>query len=438
MERQNILRGEELMEKDTKKIRCAIYCRKSVEKGLDMEFNSLVAQREAGEAYIASQKANGWVCLPEHYDDGGFSGGNLNRPALKKLLQDCKAGKIDVIVVYKIDRLSRSLCDFADLSRSFEKWNVSFVSVTQEINTQTSAGRMMLNILMTFAQFEREMIATRIKDKMAATRKKGKWVGGLNPFGYTVCGKRLIVDENEAPIVRRIFNRYLEIQSPKQIAYELNQDGIKTSTGKAWDRAHIYRILNNYTYAGKVFYEGHVYPGEHEAIIDDKTWELTRAFMKANMRSPEKPRRVSSSAALSGIIRCGHCNSVMGPVKSKRWGRVYHYYHCKRDSKRDVSICPVKQIPSGEIEELVCREVTPILKSPEVIAAVSRVTGIRPKDIVNIIDDSFWVELTPLEKQSLFRILVEHVTVTEDGAVIELRTENIKSIQEAYNDPQDS
>ena len=151
-------------------IRCAIYCRKSVEKGLDMEFNSLDAQREAGEAYIASQKANGWVCLPERYDDGGVSGATLNRPALRKLLEDCEAGRVDVIVVYKIDRLSRSLFDFAELSRRFEKWNVAFVSVTQEINTKTSAGRMMLNILMTFAQFEREMTSTRIKDKMAATR----------------------------------------------------------------------------------------------------------------------------------------------------------------------------------------------------------------------------------------------------------------------------
>ena len=296
----------------------------------------------------------------------------------------------------------------------------------------------MLNILMTFAQFEREMIATRVKDKMAATRKKGKWIGGNVPFGYVAFEKRLYVDAEKAPVVRRIFNRYLEIQSPKQIAYELNQDGIKTSTGKDWNRAHIYHILNNYTYVGKVFYEGHAYPGEHEAIIDDKTWELTQSFLKANTQAAVPWRHKASNAALSGVIRCGHCNSAMGPARSKRWGRVYHYYHCLRDSKRDVSICPVKQIPAGEIEELVCREVTPILKSPEVIAAVSRQTGIRPKEVGNMLGDSFWSELTPLEKQSLFRILVDHVTVNEDGAVIELRTENIKSIQEAYNDPQDT
>ena len=428
------------MENDKRIIRCAIYCRKSVEKGLDMEFNSLDAQREAGEAYVASQKANGWVCLPEHYDDGGFSGGNLNRPALRRLLLDCEKGKIDVIVVYKIDRLSRSLCDFADLSRSFEKWNVSFVSVTQEINTQTSTGRMMLNILMTFAQFEREMIATRIKDKMSATRKKGKWIGGNGPFGYTAFEKRLYVDQEKAPVVRRIFNRYLEIQSPKQIARELNEDGIKTVVGKEWSRQSIYNVLNNYTYVGKVFYEGHVYPGEQEAIIDDETWKLTQAFMKAN--SPrwdmDKRKQSASKAALSGLIRCGHCNGAMIGVNSKRWGRVYHYYQCTKDKQRDVSICPIKEIRAGDIEALVCEHLMPIIKAPEIVAAVSRLSGVRPKDVLNTFEEGFWGELTTLEKKRLMQIVLESVVVNEDDVTIEFRTDSIKSIQEAYNVPQNS
>ena len=222
--------GEEL-----RQIRCAVYTRKSVEEGLEMEFNSLDAQREAAESYIASQRANGWVCLPDRYDDGGFSGGNMNRPALQRLLADAEAGKIDIIVVYKIDRLSRSICDFASLSKSLDKWNVAFVSVTQEINTSNSSGRMMLNILMTFAQFEREQIAERVRDKMAASRKKGKWVGGSVPIGYRVVDKKLVVDEATAPIVQRIFRRYLETQSPKLIAQELNDDGITTLLGKKWD-----------------------------------------------------------------------------------------------------------------------------------------------------------------------------------------------------------
>ena len=225
------------------KKRCAIYTRKSVEEGLEQEFNSLDAQREAGEAFILSQKANGWVCLPEHYDDGGYSGGNTNRPALQRLLDDCEAGKIDMIVVYKIDRLSRSICDFADLTKKFDEWGVQFSAVTQEINTATSAGRMMLNILITFAQYEREVITERVRDKMAASRKKGKWVGGSVPMGYKVENKHLVVVPAEADVIRKIFHRYVEIQSPKLIAMELNAQGIKTKQGKTWDKAHVYRIL---------------------------------------------------------------------------------------------------------------------------------------------------------------------------------------------------
>lgn len=200
------------------KKRCAIYTRKSVEEGLDQEFNSLDAQREAGEAYIASQKANGWVCLPTRYDDGGYSGGNMKRPALQQLLADCEAGLVDIIVVYKIDRLSRSICDFADLSKKFDEWGTQFVAVTQEINTATSAGRMMLNILITFAQYEREVITERVRDKMAASRKKGKWVGGSVPMGYRVENKKLVVEPEEARVIQRIFQRFIEVQSPALIA----------------------------------------------------------------------------------------------------------------------------------------------------------------------------------------------------------------------------
>ena len=421
-------------------IKCAIYCRKSVEKGLDMEFNSLDAQREAGEAYVASQKSNGWICLPEHYDDGGFSGGNMNRPALKKLLADCEAGKVDVIVVYKIDRLSRSLCDFADLSRSFEKWNVAFVSVTQEINTNTSAGRMMLNILMTFAQFEREMISTRVKDKMAATRKKGKWVGGGIPLGYQLIDKKLYVNKETAPIVRRIFRRYIEIQSPKQIAKELNDDGVMFRRGYRWNTQQIYRILNNYTYAGMVFYEEHAYPGEQEPIIDRETWETTQRFLQANNPVKGASMRRSSDAALAGIIRCGHCNCAMTPARSSRWGRVYSYYHCAHDLRRDESTCPIKAIPAGEIEGVVCEKLIPVLQSPEIVAGIAQQTGMQPKDIVSFFDGNFWEELTPIEKKRLMQILVAQVTVNKDGAFIEVRTENIKSIQsiQEVDDEQDS
>ena len=216
------------MEPKPQKKRCAIYTRKSVDEGLEQEFNSLDAQREAGEAYITSQKANGWVCLPERFDDGGFSGGNTSRPALKRLMAECRAGNIDVVLVYKIDRLSRSICDFAELTKFFDQYNVSFCSVTQDINTSTSSGRMMLNILMTFAQYEREIIGERIRDKFAASKRKGMWMGGMVPLGYCVQNRKLVVVDEEAETVRRIYRRYLDLQSPKQIAIELNAQGCKT------------------------------------------------------------------------------------------------------------------------------------------------------------------------------------------------------------------
>ena len=426
------------MEKKTETVRCAIYCRKSVERGLDMEFNSLDAQREAAESYIASQKANGWVCLPEHYDDGGYSGGNMDRPALKQLLADAEAGKLDLIVIYKIDRLSRSLCDFAELNKMFDKWGVGFVSVTQEINTNTSTGRMMLNILMTFAQFEREISALRVQDKMAATRKKGKWIGGCVPIGYKVIDKKLVIDEEKAPIVKRIFQRYLEIQSPKQIAWELNADGITTLKGHPWDKSHIYRIINNCTYAGNVFYKGETWKGEHTGIIDKQTWDTTQKFLKTNAPCRDNTRKQESIAPLKGILRCGHCNSSMIPVKSKRWGREYHYYHCCRDMKRSISICPVKQVSAGEIEKLVEDRLKDVLNSPEILIAVAQQTGMRANELSPMFSKEFWEEITPGETRRLMQILLEQVTVNEDGVVMEIRTAGIESITEAYHDQQNS
>ena len=308
------------------KKRCAIYTRKSVEEGLDQEFNSLDAQREAGEAYIASQKANGWVCLPTRYDDGGYSGGNMKRPALQQLLADCEAGLVDIIVVYKIDRLSRSICDFADLSKKFDEWGTQFVAVTQEINTATSAGRMMLNILITFAQYEREVITERVRDKMAASRKKGKWVGGSVPMGYRVENKKLVVEPEEARVIQRIFQRFIEIQSPTLIAQELNKDGIRTKQGKAWDKPHIYRILSNHTYIGQVKYKGSICEGEQNAIVELDVWNRTREILALNEPVPRQTKRMETIAPLKGILRCGHCDCAMMPTYARKNGKRYFYY----------------------------------------------------------------------------------------------------------------
>lgn len=420
------------MDEQVKKKRCAIYCRKSTDEGLDMQFNSLDAQREAGENYIASQKSNGWVCLPERYEDGGFTGGNMDRPALQKLLNDAEAGLIDIVVVYKIDRLSRSICDFAELSKKFDKWDVAFVSVTQEINTHTSAGRMMLNILITFAQFEREVITERVRDKMAASRRKGKWVGGRLPLGYRIDNKKLVIEPKEAEIVKRIFKRFLEIQSPKSIANELNREGIWTKSGRIWNTLLVYYILNNHHYLGEVLYKGELYPGEHEAIIDRETWDLCHQFLKNNAPKSDNSRDSEFAASLRGILRCGHCNGAMTPVRSKRWGREHHYYRCTVDSKRAVPICPIKSVVAGEIEQIVLAELKKILVAPEIVLAVAKSTKERPNDIIEMFSDRLWNEITPAERQRLMQLLVERVTINESDIKIEIRTTGIKSILEEH------
>jgi site-specific DNA recombinase len=259
--------------KITPKVRCAIYTRKSSEEGLDMEFNSLDAQREACAAYILSQKPEGWVAVADRYDDGGISGGTLERPALKRLIADIEFGKVDVVVVYKIDRLSRSLMDFAKLVEVFERRGVTFVSVTQSFNTTTSMGRLTLNILLSFAQFEREVIGERIRDKVAASRRKGMWMGGYVPLGYRVENRKLLVNEEEAASVRLIFERFVKLGSIKLLMRELQAAGIRSRRGYMLDKGALYKLLNNRVYIGEAVHKGEAYPGEHEAIISADLWQ---------------------------------------------------------------------------------------------------------------------------------------------------------------------
>jgi len=265
-------------------VRCAIYTRKSTERGLEQEFNSLDAQRESAEAYIASQKGEGWVCLPEHYDDGGFSGGSMDRPALRRLLSDIEAGRVDAIVVYKLDRLSRSLLDFSKIMETLDRERVAFVSVTEAFNTKTSMGRMVLNMLASFAQFEREQISDRTRDKMSAARRRGKWVGGNPILGYDVApgGGRIIVNPAEAEQVRQIFALYLETGSTIETLREIQRRGWTRKRwvtkkgqmrgGEPFDKPRLLYLLKNMVYVGKVRYDGVIYPGEHEAIVDQEAW----------------------------------------------------------------------------------------------------------------------------------------------------------------------
>ena len=307
--------------------RCAVYTRKSHEDGLEQEFNSLDAQRDAAVNYIASQKANGWQLINESYDDGGFSGGNTNRPALQRLLQDVRAGKVDIVVVYKIDRLSRSLIDFATVLAEFNKYGVGFCAVTQDISSATSTGRMMLNILMTFAQYEREIIAERIKDKLSASKRKGKYVGGLLPLGYDADSEamKIIINQEEAESVKLIFSEYVRTGSLKQVQRLLEERNIRT---KSWTSkkgiAHggnpiklpvLRDMLINPIYIGKLRYQGKIYDAEHEGIISPELWQKAQAALKANKRGT--PQRTSNSIKpFAGLVYCGNCNAPMFTSKA--------------------------------------------------------------------------------------------------------------------------
>src|SRR5205823_11020978 len=309
-------------------VRCAIYTPKSTEQGLEQEFNSLDAQREASEAYVASQKNEGWTCLQARYDDGGFTGDNMDRPALKCLLADIEAGHVDAIVVYKLDRFSRSLLDFAKMMETLDKHQVAFVSITQQFSTGTSMGRLVLNVLLSFAQFEREIIAERTRDKIAATRRKGKWTGGTPILGYDVDSQanRLAVNAQEAERVRAIFVLYLEHQALVAVVEELERRGWvnkrwRTKAGHErgglrFTKTNLHRLLTNVCYAGRVRYKTEVHAGEHPAIVECETFERVQALLRSN--GPGSGRaRTPGSALLQGVLRCAPCGCAMTPAHTK-------------------------------------------------------------------------------------------------------------------------
>lgn len=322
---------------EQKNVRCAIYTRKSTDEGLDKEFNTLEAQREAGENYVRSQKHQGWVIIPERYDDGGFSGGNINRPALKKLMSDVEDGKVDMIVVYKIDRLTRSLADFSKLIEVLDKHKCSFVSVTQNFNTYDSMGRLTLNVLLSFAQFEREVGAERIRDKVAASRKKGMWMGGNVPLGYDVVNKKLIVNPKEAKIVQAIFDKYCRCKSERDVCTYINDLGYQTKertqrNGKVikaipFTHSKINYILRNPIYIGKVVHKGTTYDGLQDAIITEEQWNKVQKIKSINRDGRFTPSKVVHNSLLQGLLECGcGCNSSMIPTRTCKKNKTYEYY----------------------------------------------------------------------------------------------------------------
>jgi len=321
--------------KEGRELRCAIYTRKSSEEGLEQSFNSLDAQREASQAFIVSQRHEGWHALGTRYDDGGFSGGRMQRPALERLLEDVRSGKIDVIVVYKVDRLTRSLADFAKIVEILDANRVSFVSVTQQFNTTTSMGRLTLNVLLSFAQFEREVTGERIRDKIAASKKKGMWMGGLVPLGYDLCGRKLVPGQKEEALVRKIFQLYLELGCVSKLTARLIQEKVKSKVyvtrtgsrlgGAPFSRGALYHLLRNRLYIGEIRHQDKWYPGEHEGIVPVEVWKAVQAQLAGNLRSHRHQLQERSSSLLTGLLEDAQGNRYT-PSFTNKDGRRYRYY----------------------------------------------------------------------------------------------------------------
>ncbi len=374
-----------------KTFRCAIYTRKSTEEGLEQEFNSLDAQREAGELYIKSQRHEGWECLDTKYDDGGFTGANMERPGLRRLLADIAAGKIDCVVVYKVDRLSRSLLDFAKIIEVFDRHQVTFVSVTQSFNTASSMGRLTLNVLLSFAQFERDMISERTRDKMRAARRKGRWVGGKPILGYNVVDTKLVVDPLESLRVQQIFDLYLEMKSTLQVARVLNERGWqmkawttkkgKTIGGGEFNKNKVTAVLTNATYIGMIEYEGQLLPGLQEAIIRRDVFDRVQEILKQNSRMKNDLKQYKHNALLQGLLRCAACNCGMSHTYSKKGSKLYRYYVCHKAQKQGWDSCPSPSLPAAEIEDFVIEQIRRVGQDRALFATLWPRVASKPRQL---------------------------------------------------------
>ena len=412
---------------------CAVYCRVSSDEGLVQEFNSIDAQLEAGQAFIASQRSEGWIGVAERYEDGGFSGGNMERPALKRLLADIAQGKIAIVVVYKIDRLTRSLADFSKMVEVFEAHGVSFVSVTQQFNTTTSMGRLMLNVLLSFAQFEREVTGERVRDKIAAAKKKGMWMGGTPPLGYDVIERKLVINEAEAAIVRRVFKEMVRIGSPTAIAAQLNAEGITTKawttqegqqrSGRPITRQYLHALLRHRIYLGEMSYKGQWYPGEQAPIIDPDLWERVQAMQKPPSPKRTLVARVPNNALLRGVLY-NSTGEPMYPTYTRKPTRVYRYYMDKSQDRfgSTATSRADARVPAEDIEAAVVAQIRTVLTSPEAISAVIA----KAQHTTPAIDEAtavmalgrledVWEHLQTAERTRIVTLMIARVEIAQHG-----------------------
>ena len=411
------------------KKRCAIYTRKSSEEGLEQSFNSLDAQREACESYIKSQQHEGWIKLPVYYDDGGFSGGNTERPALQQLINDIKTEKIDVVVVYKVDRLSRSLADFIRLVDLFDNHNVSFVSVTQQFNTSGSMGRLTLNVLLSFAQFEREVTSERIRDKIAASKQRGMWMGGAIPLGYDVIDKTLVVNEIEAKIVQHIYNRYLELGCVRKLKEELDAEGYvskvrKTNQchggGKPFGRGALYSLLKNPLYIGKVTHQGKLYEGQHATILEKPLWDAAQNLLNKNRQNNQSRNSVKDPSLFAGLIYDDNQNS-MSPAHTRKGHRRYRYYVSQAVLQyREADAGSVLRISAKTIEDPTIKRLMQCLQTPKELLEVFSHIKLCANKQTTIIKNATtfvknWDDLLPSKKIDGLKIIIRNIQVGCEG-----------------------
>jgi DNA invertase Pin-like site-specific DNA recombinase len=413
--------------------RCAIYTRKSTEDRLEQEFNSLDAQREACEAFIKSQRGLGWVALAARYDDGGLSGGSMDRPALQSLLADIEKGRIDTVVVYKVDRLTRSLSDFAKIVDIFDARRVSFVSVTQQFNTVTSMGRLTLNMLLSFAQFEREVTSERIRDKIAASKKRGMWMGGLPPLGYDARDKKLVVNPNEADIVRTLFRLYLELGTVKKLVEEAGRLRLitKRRTGSSrretgglpFARGHLYHLLKNPIYVGDVIHKGATYPGQHDGIIDRQIFDAARCQLDRNAAERRAATNARAPSLLTGLVY-DEMGDRLCPTHANKKGRRYRYYISKHLMRGTGPADAGWRLSAKELDGAVIQAVGDFLKDELRIIEVLCLTGTAPGRLRGILNRAAAVADEVLDKQSERRVLrniLHRVTLHADSMHIEIQ-----------------
>ena len=405
---------------------CAIYTRKSSEEGLEQEFNSLHAQREACEAYIRSQRSEGWLASPEVYDDGGYSGGTMDRPALTRLVKEIEQGLVDVIVVYKVDRLSRSLADFVRIVELFDQNSVSFVSVTQQFNTSSSMGRLTLNVLLSFAQFEREVTGERIRDKIAASKRKGMWMGGIVPLGYDIKDKALVVNKKEAHRVRHIYERYLALGCVRKLKAELDATGVVSkirrtdkhaSGGKPFSRGAIYTVLKNSTYIGKVAHRGELHHARHAAIVDRTLWQQVQDQLARNRRKKALRTVAKDPSLLAGLLYDSRGNP-MSPSHSRKASRRYRYYVSQAVMQyRDGDAGDITRVPAPAIEDVVVKRLKELLGTPVELFDLVTHDNLSAKQRQDLIAygktlNSDWAQLTPAAQIVYLKKAIRTVAVS--------------------------